>query len=83
MNRSQRFRNFMHLLHHCFLIFVNLLTWILHSCDASSFDPLGIIPDAFTLSSALDGVVNLFSQTFESTFGTKKEKPTSSRGVAG
>lgn len=53
------------------------------SCDASSFDPLGIIPDASTLSSAFDNFVNLFSQTFESTSGTKKEKPTPSRGVAG
>ncbi|KAG2699256.1 hypothetical protein I3843_07G183900 [Carya illinoinensis] len=54
-----------------------------HSCEGSVFDPLGIDSD---VSSGLNGIWDsflcLFSQTFESTSSTKKEKPTSARGVA-
>ncbi|XP_041019043.1 LOW QUALITY PROTEIN: preprotein translocase subunit SCY1, chloroplastic [Juglans microcarpa x Juglans regia] len=54
-----------------------------HSCGGSVFDPLGIDSDVSSgLNAVWDSFLCLFSQTFESTSSTKKEKPTSARGVA-
>lgn len=48
------------------------------------FDPLGINPDKFSeLSIAWDNFLDFFLQTFESTSGTRKERPSSTKGVAG
>ncbi|XP_062078581.1 preprotein translocase subunit SCY1, chloroplastic [Humulus lupulus] len=53
-----------------------------NSSEGAVFDPLGINPDASSgLNAAWEGFVGLVSQTFESTSGTKNEKP-SARGVA-
>ncbi|KAJ8634687.1 hypothetical protein MRB53_008954 [Persea americana] len=50
--------------------------------DGSDFDPLGLnISTSSGLNSAWRSVVNLFSQTYESTSSAKKEK-SSTRGVA-
>ncbi|XXG51713.1 hypothetical protein AAC387_Pa03g0225 [Persea americana] len=50
--------------------------------DGSDFDPLGLnISTSSGLNSAWRSVVNLFSQTYESTSSAKKEK-NSTRGVA-
>ncbi|KAJ1410300.1 SecY/SEC61-alpha family [Sesbania bispinosa] len=53
------------------------------SCEAANFDPLGINTDlSSSLSSTWKDLVCLFSQTFESSSSTEKEKPNSPRGVA-
>ncbi|PIA58888.1 hypothetical protein AQUCO_00400027v1 [Aquilegia coerulea] len=50
--------------------------------DASSFDPLGIDSDvSFRFNAAWDSILAFFSQTFESTSSTRKDR-SSSRGVA-
>uniref|UniRef100_A0A7N0TGI0 CpSecY n=1 Tax=Kalanchoe fedtschenkoi TaxID=63787 RepID=A0A7N0TGI0_KALFE len=52
-------------------------------CEASVFDPLGINPDnRFSLSNTWETVIGAVSQTLESVSGTRKEKSSSSRGVA-
>ncbi|KAJ7979524.1 Preprotein translocase subunit SECY, chloroplastic [Quillaja saponaria] len=56
---------------------------LLSSCEASSFDPLGINSDVYSaLNSTRDCLECLFSQTLKSTSSTKREKPNSARGVA-
>ncbi|XP_042486775.1 preprotein translocase subunit SECY, chloroplastic isoform X3 [Macadamia integrifolia] len=51
--------------------------------DGSDFDPLGINLDpSLDLRALWRHVADLFSQTFESTSSTKREKPSSARGVA-
>ncbi|MED6123377.1 hypothetical protein PIB30_048608 [Stylosanthes scabra] len=53
------------------------------SYDAANFDPLGINLDLSSrLNPTWENLVSLFSQTFESTSSTDKEKPNSSRGIA-
>ncbi|KAI3985700.1 hypothetical protein MKX01_030614 [Papaver californicum] len=52
-------------------------------CDAAVFDPLCINSyTSFSLTAAWESAVDLYSQTFESTSGTRKDKPSSARGVA-
>lgn len=52
-------------------------------CDSSAFDPLGINPGGLSdLNTAWESVLELFSQTFKSTSGTRKDKTSSTRGVA-
>lgn len=54
------------------------------SCGSSAFDPLGINPGGLSdLNTAWESVLELFSQTFKSTSGTRKDKTSSARGVAG
>lgn len=54
------------------------------SCEGSVFDPLGINPDVCShLNSTWESFLSLLSPTFESTSGTKREKSSSARGVAG
>lgn len=66
-----------------------MLSWfyifILSSEGAGAiFDPLGIDSDKLSgFNETWQSVLGLFSQTFESTSSTRKEKPSSSRGVAG
>ncbi|CAI9098684.1 OLC1v1035373C5 [Oldenlandia corymbosa var. corymbosa] len=51
--------------------------------QTSIFDPLGIESEKpSALHSAWESVLSLLSQTFESTSGTRKEKSSSSKGVA-
>lgn len=53
------------------------------SCESSAFDPLAINPDkSWSLASAWDGALGFLAQTFESASGTKKDRPSSTRGVA-
>uniref|UniRef100_A0A7C9DBU8 Translocon Sec61/SecY plug domain-containing protein n=1 Tax=Opuntia streptacantha TaxID=393608 RepID=A0A7C9DBU8_OPUST len=53
------------------------------SCENSAFDPLGINPDkSCGLASAWDGAVGFLAETFESASGTRKDRPSSARGVA-
>ncbi|KAI5675400.1 hypothetical protein M9H77_06350 [Catharanthus roseus] len=53
------------------------------SCEASAFDPLGINSDTLLeLSTAWDNFLGLFSQSFESTSGPRKERTSSAKGVA-
>ncbi|CAL5439106.1 unnamed protein product [Camellia sinensis] len=54
------------------------------SCEGSVFDPLGIDSDnSLGLSdSPWESVLSFLSQKFESTSSTRKEKPSSARGVA-
>lgn len=53
------------------------------SCEGSVFYPLGINPDVCSrLNSTWESFLSLLSPTFESTSGTKREKPSSARGVA-
>lgn len=48
------------------------------------FDPLGIEQDnSWGVASAWDGVLKFVSQTFESSSGTRKDRSSSARGVAG
>ncbi|CAL5358600.1 unnamed protein product [Camellia sinensis] len=56
-----------------------------NSCEGSVFDPLGIDSDnSLGLSdSPWESVLSFLSQKFESTSSTRKEKPSSARGVAG
>ncbi|MCD9561464.1 protein kinase-like protein scy1 [Datura stramonium] len=49
-----------------------------NSCDSSVFDPLGINSG----KSSWDNLVNLLSQTFESSSNTRKEKNSSAKGLA-
>ena len=61
-----------------------LLTIILCSNEAANFDPLGINSDlSSALNSSWENLVSLISQPFQSSSSTEKEKPGSSRGVAG
>ncbi|KAF5947776.1 hypothetical protein HYC85_013733 [Camellia sinensis] len=55
-----------------------------NSCEGSVFDPLGIDSDnSLGLSdSPWESVLSFLSQKFESTSSTRKEKPSSARGVA-
>lgn len=57
---------------------------ITQQADASTFDPLGLNTSdtSLDLKNAWESVKYLFSQTFESSSSTKKEK-VPSRGVAG
>lgn len=53
------------------------------SCESSAFDPLAINPDkSWSLAGAWDGALGFLAQTFESASGTKKDRPSSTRGVA-
>ncbi|GAB4838192.1 protein kinase-like protein scy1 [Ancistrocladus abbreviatus] len=54
------------------------------SCENTLFDPLGINPDKSLgdLGAAWETVIGFLSQTFESTSSTRKERPSSARGVA-
>ncbi|KAK2646493.1 hypothetical protein Ddye_021688 [Dipteronia dyeriana] len=53
------------------------------SCEGSDFDPLGINPDIYSdLNSTWESFLSLLSPIFESTSGTKKEKSSSTRGLA-
>ena len=62
----------------------HLLIQTLCSYDVANFDPLGINSNlSSALNSSWENLVSLFSQTFESASSTNKEKPNSSRGVAG
>lgn len=48
------------------------------------FDPLGIEKDkSWDVAGTWDGVLRFVSQTFESTSGTRKDRTSSGRGVAG
>ncbi|KAL0453627.1 UNVERIFIED_CONTAM: Preprotein translocase subunit SCY1, chloroplastic [Sesamum latifolium] len=54
------------------------------SPQSAVFDPLGINPDGLSdLRSAWGSLLELFSQPLQSTSGTRKEKTSSARGVAG
>ncbi|XP_010489581.1 PREDICTED: preprotein translocase subunit SCY1, chloroplastic-like [Camelina sativa] len=53
------------------------------SSEASVFDPLGINPDETSgLSSIWESFSSLLSPSFESSSGSKRDKPSSGRGVA-
>ncbi|KAL8488774.1 hypothetical protein ACS0TY_024432 [Phlomoides rotata] len=53
------------------------------SCESPVFDPLGINPDGLPdIKTACESVLEVFSQTFKSASGTRKEKSSSARGVA-
>ncbi|KAK4853349.1 hypothetical protein QYF36_007715 [Acer negundo] len=53
------------------------------SCDGSVFDPLGINPDIYSdLNSTWESFLSFLSPIFENTSGTKKEKSSSTRGLA-
>ncbi|XP_062164303.1 preprotein translocase subunit SCY1, chloroplastic isoform X3 [Alnus glutinosa] len=53
------------------------------SCEGSNFDPLNINSDSSSgLNAVWESFLCLFSQTYEGASGTKKEKPSSARGVA-
>lgn len=53
------------------------------SCESSAFNPLGINPDkSWGLASAWDGALGFLAQTFQSASGTRKDRPSSARGVA-
>ncbi|XP_038711114.1 preprotein translocase subunit SCY1, chloroplastic [Tripterygium wilfordii] len=54
-----------------------------NSCEGSVFDPLGVNPDlSCGLNFAWEGFLALLSPTFESASSTKKDKSSSTRGVA-
>lgn len=70
---------FYHLTVHCLLIGVSLF-----SSEASTFDPLGINPkEASGLSSIWETFLSVLSPSLESSSGSKRDKPSSGRGVAG
>ncbi|GER52086.1 protein translocase secy subunit, partial [Striga asiatica] len=53
------------------------------SHESSVFDPLGICPDGLSnLTTAWESALEYFSPTLRSSSGTRKEKSSSSRGVA-
>ncbi|CAF2156981.1 BnaA07g01530D [Brassica napus] len=53
------------------------------SSEVSTFDPLGINPkEASGLSSIWESLLSVLSPSFESSSGSKRDKPSSGRGVA-
>ncbi|KAL7097360.1 hypothetical protein ACP275_10G139800 [Erythranthe tilingii] len=53
------------------------------SHETSVFDPLGINPDGLSdLKTAWESVLQIFSETLNSTSGTRKDKSSSTRGAA-
>ena len=61
-----------------------LIREFLFSSEVSTFDPLGINPkEASGLSSIWESFLSVLSPSLESSSGSKRDKPSSGRGVAG
>lgn len=72
------------LLFYHFTLHYLLIGMSLFSSEAATFDPLGINPkEASGLSSIWESFLSVLSPSLESSSGSKRDKPSSGRGVAG
>lgn len=68
----------------CSIQLIRALFRSIQPSDFSVFDPLGLNKESsLGLGAFWESVLDFFSQTFESTASSKKDKSSSKRGVAG